>query len=107
LFVKQDKALEETLEQIRKNEMPEYAITPEEGQFLQFLVRAAGTTLAVEIGTLGGYSGIWIARGLSFGGKLITLEIDDKTRSGSSSKFRPCRGRKLGRSSRRGCEKAS
>jgi predicted O-methyltransferase YrrM len=78
LFVKQDEALEETLEQIRKNEMPEYAITPEEGQFLQFLVRAAGTTLAVEIGTLGGYSGIWIARGLSFGGKLITLEIDTK-----------------------------
>jgi predicted O-methyltransferase YrrM len=78
LFVKQDKALEETLEQIRKNEMPEYAITPEEGQFLQFLVRAAGTTLAVEIGTLGGYSGIWIARGMAFGGRLITLEIDAK-----------------------------
>jgi caffeoyl-CoA O-methyltransferase len=41
---------------------------------LQFLVRAAGTKKALEIGTLGGFSGIWIARGLVPGGKLITLE---------------------------------
>jgi len=78
LFAKQDAALEETLLEIRKNGMPEITITPEEGRFLQFLVRASGSTLAVEIGTLGGYSGIWIARGLAFGGRLITLEKEPK-----------------------------
>jgi predicted O-methyltransferase YrrM len=78
LFAKQDTALEQTLESIRNSGMPEITITPEEGRFLQFLVRASGTSLAVEIGTLGGYSGIWIARGLAFGGKLITLEKEKK-----------------------------
>jgi predicted O-methyltransferase YrrM len=78
LFAKEDAALEETRKQIRENDMPEITITAEEGRFLQFLVRASGTTMAVEIGTLGGYSGIWIARGLAFGGKLITLEKEKK-----------------------------
>jgi caffeoyl-CoA O-methyltransferase len=41
-------------------------------------VRASGGTKALEIGTLGGYSGIWIARGLAPGGKLFTLERDPK-----------------------------
>jgi caffeoyl-CoA O-methyltransferase len=41
---------------------------------LQFLVRACGAVRALEVGTLGGYSGIWIARGLVPDGKLITLE---------------------------------
>jgi predicted O-methyltransferase YrrM len=78
LFAAQDHALEKALEEIRKNGLPEITITPEEGRFLQFLVRASGSTLAVEIGTLGGYSGIWIARGLAVGGRLITLEIEPK-----------------------------
>jgi predicted O-methyltransferase YrrM len=78
LFAKQDNALEQALEDIRTSGLPEITITPEEGRFLQFLVRASGSTLAVEIGTLGGYSGIWIARGLALGGRLITLEIDPK-----------------------------
>lgn len=78
LFAKEDAALEETRKRIRENDMPEITITAEEGRFLQFLVRSSGTSIAVEIGTLGGYSGIWIARGLTFGGKLITLEKEKK-----------------------------
>ncbi len=50
---------------------------PEEGRFLEFAARACGARLAVEIGTLGGYSGIWIARGLAPGGRLITLEASE------------------------------
>ena len=50
---------------------------PEEGRFLELLARACGARLAVEIGTLGGYSGIWIARGLAPGGRLLTLEASE------------------------------
>jgi caffeoyl-CoA O-methyltransferase len=52
-------------------------VKPEEGRFLEFAARACGARLAVEIGTLGGYSGIWIARGLAPGGRLITLEASE------------------------------
>jgi caffeoyl-CoA O-methyltransferase len=58
--------------------LPAISVNAEEGRFLQFLVRACGATKAVEIGTLGGYSGTWIARGLARGGKLITLEKEPK-----------------------------
>ncbi len=56
--------------------LPEISINAEEGRFLMLLAAAAKARLAVEIGTLGGYSGIWIARGLSQGGKLITIDVN-------------------------------
>ena len=74
LFAKQDQALNTVWRDTPIRGLPAIHITPEEGRFLQFLVRANGASKAVEIGTLGGYSGIWIARGLLPGGKLITLE---------------------------------
>ena len=74
LFAVQDQALLHALEDSIKRGLPTINVKPEEGRFLQFLVRACGVKKAVEIGTLGGYSGIWIARGLLPGGKLITLE---------------------------------
>jgi predicted O-methyltransferase YrrM len=74
LFVVQDQALLNTLEDIPRQGLPTINVKPEEGRFLQFLVRACGVKKAVEIGTLGGYSGTWIGRGLVPGGKLITLE---------------------------------
>jgi caffeoyl-CoA O-methyltransferase len=76
LFAVQDRSLQETRESSPKKGLPAISIQPEEGRFLQFLVRANNTMKALEIGTLGGYSGIWIARGLPPGGKLITLEVD-------------------------------
>lgn len=54
--------------------LPAITIRPDEGRFLQFMVAATAAKLAVEIGTLGGYSGTWIASGLGDGGRLITLE---------------------------------
>ncbi len=74
LFVAQDQALLHNLENSPRQGLPAINVKPEEGRFLQFLVRACGVKKAVEIGTLGGYSGTWIARGLVPGGKLITLE---------------------------------
>ncbi len=78
VFVPQDKILEQILEDIPKKGLPAIAIRAEEGLYLQFLARSCGAKKAIEIGTLGGYSGTWIARGLVDGGKLITLEKESK-----------------------------
>jgi predicted O-methyltransferase YrrM len=76
LFAGEDEALRLAREDSSRKGLPAISVNPEEGRFLQLLVRACGVRKAVEIGTLGGYSGIWIARGLAPGGKLITLEKD-------------------------------
>lgn len=74
-FAAEDQALTTIREAIPKRGLPAIAVRPEEGRFLQFLAAASQAGLALEIGTLGGYSGTWIARGLAPGGKLITLEV--------------------------------
>ena len=56
--------------------LPEIDVTALQGRFLQFLVRLHQAKRILEIGTLGGYSTIWLARGLEEGGALITLELD-------------------------------
>jgi predicted O-methyltransferase YrrM len=76
LFVGEDEALSWIREDSQAKGLPTINVKPEEGRFLQFLVHACGAQRAVEIGTLGGYSGTWIARGLPVDGKLITLEKD-------------------------------
>lgn len=74
LFAGQDEALRTIYSETPKKGLPPISVKPEEGKFLQILVYALGTQKALEIGTLGGYSGTWIARGLAPGGRLITLE---------------------------------
>ena len=76
LFAREDGALQRVLADNMEKGLPSINIKPEEGRFLQFLVRASGAARVLEIGTLGGYSTIWLARGLPPGGRLITLEID-------------------------------
>lgn len=78
LFAIEDKPLLIARQESPKLGLPTINIQPEEGRFLQFLVQACGTRKAVEIGTLGGYSGIWIGRGLLPGGKLYTLDKEEK-----------------------------
>lgn len=73
-FAPEDEILRKVWESNRDKGLPAINIKSEEGRFLQLLARASGAKKAVEVGTLGGYSGIWIARGLLPGGKLITLE---------------------------------
>jgi caffeoyl-CoA O-methyltransferase len=77
-FAAEDETLSTIRAEIPRRGLPEISVRPEEGRFLQFLVAATGARLAVEIGTLGGYSGVCIARGLPPGGKLITLEMSDE-----------------------------
>ncbi|MEP7356033.1 MAG: O-methyltransferase [Anaerolineales bacterium] len=77
-FARPDAVLEQVLAAIPARGLPQITIKPEEGRFLQFLVCANGASQVVEIGTLGGYSGIWLARGLPTDGRLITLEKEPK-----------------------------
>jgi predicted O-methyltransferase YrrM len=77
-FARPDPVLEQVLAAIPARGLPAITVKPEEGRFLQFLVRAIGARRVVEIGTLGGYSGIWLARGLPPDGCLITLEREPK-----------------------------
>lgn len=58
--------------------LPSWAVTADVGRFLQILTSMTGGRLAIELGTLGGYSAIWIARGLSAGGRLVTVEYEER-----------------------------
>jgi len=77
-FAPEDEILKRVKERIRQAGMPQISIQPEEGRFLQFLVKATQARLVLEIGTLGGYSGIYLARALDEQGKLVTLEQSEQ-----------------------------
>ena len=56
--------------------LPEIAVAPNQGKLLHLLARTQGARTVLEIGTLGGYSTIWLARALPADGRLVTLEYD-------------------------------
>lgn len=76
LFGKEDVVLQAVRQDSLAQGLPAIQIEPESGRILQFLLRAIGARRVVEIGTLGGYSGIWLARALPEDGCLISLEVD-------------------------------
>ncbi|QYJ15281.1 Catechol O-methyltransferase [Rubrobacter xylanophilus DSM 9941] len=78
LFVPPDPALEAALEESRRAGLPEIQISPNQGRILQILVALAGARRVLEIGTLGGYSAIHLARALPEDGFLVSLEIDER-----------------------------
>jgi predicted O-methyltransferase YrrM len=59
-------------------ELPAIDVAPNQGKLLQLLAQLVGARRILEIGTLGGYSTIWLARALPAGGRLITLEFNTK-----------------------------
>ena len=71
-----DDVLRAVLETNVAEGLPPIAVTPPQGKLLHLLARASGARRILEIGTLGAYSTIWLARALEPGGRLITLEID-------------------------------
>lgn len=78
LFVPPDDALDGAIRASEEAQLPRMAVSPNQGKFLHVLARAHGARNILEIGTLGGYSTIWLARALAPGGKLVTLELDPK-----------------------------
>jgi predicted O-methyltransferase YrrM len=78
LLVAPDAALDEALKSSAAAGLPAIHVSPNQGKMLHLLARLQGARNILEIGTLGGYSTIWLARALPAGGKLITLEADAK-----------------------------
>ena len=73
-----DPVLEAALRASAEAGLPAIQVSPAQGKLLQLLAKVRNAHTILEIGTLGGYSTIWLARALSAGGRLITLEADPK-----------------------------
>lgn len=78
VFGGEDALLAELRRDAARAGLPDIAVSADVGRLLSLLTALTPGKLAVELGTLGGYSGIWIARALRPGGKLITVEYDAK-----------------------------
>ena len=75
LLAPADEHLAATRKANRKAKLPVIDVSPLQGKFLHVLVRMTQAKRVLEIGTLGGYSTIWMARALPRGGRIVTLEV--------------------------------
>jgi predicted O-methyltransferase YrrM len=78
LLLPPDPALDAALEASAAAGLPQISISASQGKLLFLLARIQGARTILEVGTLGGYSAIWLARALPADGRLITLEADPK-----------------------------
>jgi len=78
LFGPEDEILKSTIQSLDEAGMPQISISPNQGKFLHILARLCNAKKILEMGTLGGYSTIWMARALPEDGLITTLEIDPK-----------------------------
>jgi predicted O-methyltransferase YrrM len=77
-LVKPDEILDAALRDSDAAGLPPINVTPNQGKFLHLMARICGARAILEIGTLGGYSTIWLARALPDGGRLVTLEAEPR-----------------------------
>ena len=78
LFAAEDPILSKIRARHAAENLPTINVSPEEGKLLHLLLLTIGATNVLEIGSLGGYSGVWLARALPATGKLITIEKDPR-----------------------------
>lgn len=77
VFNTKDELLEKVISSIQDNGMPSISVSPSSGKLLTMLVSISGAKNVLEIGALGGYSGICLARGFGSEGKLTSLELKE------------------------------
>lgn len=77
VFTEKDPILEEVITSIKEHGMPSISVSPASGKLLTMLVSISGADNVLEIGALGGYSGICLARGFGEEGTLTSLELDE------------------------------
>lgn len=87
LFDDTDPQLASMMDRAVQAGLPRIAVSPDVGRLLHILTTLTPGRVALELGTLAGYSGVWIARGLSPGGKLLTVEYDDRHADFAESEF--------------------
>ncbi|QWC24746.1 O-methyltransferase [Bacillus haikouensis] len=75
---KKEQLMNEVMKANEEAQMPSIDVSPSQGKMLHMLVKMKGAKRILEIGTLGGYSSIWMARALPENGSLITLEYSEK-----------------------------
>ncbi|WP_282936858.1 O-methyltransferase [Paenibacillus sp. RC67] len=75
-LIPNDPVLEEALANNQKAGLPAYDVSPSQGKLLNLFIQMRGAQRILEIGTLGGYSTIWMARALPSDGHLVTIEVD-------------------------------
>ena len=76
LFAPEDPALTAALEEARIEGLPQIQVSAGQGKLLYLLAKLVGARRILEVGTLGGYSAIWLARALPEGGFMVTLELE-------------------------------
>lgn len=76
LFAREDRRLEGFRDAMARLDLPTIQVPPATGKFLQVVLRASGARRVLEVGTLGGYSAMWMVRGLPPEGRLLTVERD-------------------------------
>lgn len=87
LFGDEDAVLKETITAMDAAGLPGINVSANQGKFLQLLAKMNGAKRILEVGTLGGYSTIWMARALPAGGQLITLELEQTYADVAQSNF--------------------
>jgi predicted O-methyltransferase YrrM len=78
LFIGDDPALDAALKASGEAGLPAIQVSPSQGKLLMLMARAQHARSILEIGTLGGYSTIWLARALPQDGRLVSLELEQK-----------------------------
>jgi caffeoyl-CoA O-methyltransferase len=76
LFAREDDVLLSLREEADRTGLPPIHVPPQTGRLLQLLIAAVGARRILEVGTLGGYSAIWMARALPADGSILSLEVD-------------------------------
>ncbi|ATP58193.1 methyltransferase [Pedobacter ginsengisoli] len=76
MLAPEDEVLKETIKSLDDENMPQISVTANQGKFLQVIARMCNAKRILELGTLAGYSTIWMARSLPESGKIVTVEFD-------------------------------
>lgn len=87
-LVAEDAALSDAIRESAAAGLPAIAVSAAQGKMLHLMARSIGAKRILEVGTLGGYSAIWMARALPADGQLISLEIDARNAEVASSNIR-------------------
>ena len=78
VLVRQDRHLDNAVAASEAAGLPSIQVSPPQGKLLEILIEMMAAKNILEVGTLGGYSTIWMARSLPAGGRVVTIEIDAK-----------------------------
>ena len=101
VLVRQDRHLDDAVAASEVAGLPPIQVSPPQGKLLAILIEMMGAKSILEVGTLGGYSTIWMAKALPANGRIVTIEIDPKhaevaqqnfNRAGLSDKVELCTG---------------